>query len=57
MGVRLKLRVTRCYLVEVVDKEGNEIVSDFTFCDRKDTKRIGERLMKEAAEKLKAEME
>lgn len=51
-----KLRITKCYLVEVVDKDGNEQeyrrdgnvyeASDFCFGTKEDAKKLGEQMIK-----------
>lgn len=55
MSDKLKLRITRCYLVEVVDKDGyvqrfnrygcEEEANDFCFGTKEDAKKVGQRLI------------
>lgn len=56
----MKVRITRCYLVEVVDKKGfvytyydrgyDKEASDFCFGTKEDAKELGKCLMKEVIE-------
>lgn len=51
----MKLRITKCYLVEVVDEQGNEqffnrygceeVASDYCFGTKADAEKTGQRLM------------
>lgn len=45
----MKIRLTKCWLVEVTDDNGKEITYDFSFGNKEDAKKLGE--------KLKVEME
>lgn len=40
----IKIRLTKCYLVEIVDSEGNEIESEYVFADRTKSKEYGEKM-------------
>lgn len=42
----MKIRLTKCYLVEIVDSEGNEIESEYVFADRTKSKEYGEKMKK-----------
>ena len=43
----MKIEVTKCYLVQVKDKDGNEVACDYVFCDnRKDAYKQGRELKK-----------
>lgn len=53
---KLKIRITKCYLVEVTDAEGYEIESDYAFGTRKDAEIIGERLKREVLERQDEEV-
>lgn len=45
-----KIRITKCYLVELTDDVGNELSCEYSFVSRDDAKRIGERLRREYEE-------
>lgn len=47
MNKAIKVRITRCYLIEIVDKDGNELACEYTFCNREDAKKTGERMIRE----------
>ena len=47
----MKIRLTKCYLVEIVDSEGNEIESEDVFADRTKSKEYGEKMKKELLRK------
>lgn len=47
----MKIRLTKCYLVEIVDSEGNEIESEYVFADRTKSKEYGEEMKKELLRK------
>ena len=47
------IRVTRCYLVEYVDDNGVEIVSDFCFGTKEDAFLKGERMKSKATAESK----
>ena len=34
-NMKYKVRVTKCYLVQVLDEEDNEVDSEYVFADRK----------------------
>ena len=44
---RYSVKITRAYLVSVVDGTGKEVASDFTFCGKEEAKRLGERMKSE----------
>lgn len=52
--MKLSVRVSKCYLVQVLDEDGNELDLDYVFTDRKGAERRGKELMEEL---LKAEEE
>lgn len=39
-----KVRITKCYLVEICDKDGNELESDYTFVSYKDAKKLAQQM-------------
>lgn len=56
MSNKLKLRITKCYLVEVIDEQGNvcevydnfgdlQVADDFCFGTKEDAKKLGESLI------------
>jgi len=44
---RLSVKITRAYLVSVVDGTGKEITSDFTFLSKAEAEKLGARMKKE----------
>ena len=40
-----KVQITRCYLVQIVDKDGNELDADYTFVSREDAKKLGQQMI------------
>lgn len=40
----IKIRLTKCYLVEIVDSKGNELESEYVFADRTKSKEYGEKM-------------
>ena len=45
-GNELKVRITRAYYVSVEDASGKEICSDFTFLNKDEARKLGERMKK-----------
>lgn len=43
----VKVQITKCYLVQILDKDGYELECDYSFVNKEDAKRIGERMLKE----------
>lgn len=44
----MKVQITKCYLVQILDDEGNEVACEYVFGDKKDAKQAGKRLKEEA---------
>lgn len=44
----MKVQITKCYLVQVLDDEGNEVACEYVFGDKEDAKQAGKRLKEEA---------
>lgn len=42
-----KIQITKCYLVQIVDEEGNEIACEYVFADRKQAEKTGKKLKEE----------
>lgn len=42
----IKIRITKCYLIEICDKDGKELISDFCFGNYHESKEQGERMLK-----------
>lgn len=40
----MKVEITKCYLVQVLDNEGNEVACEYVFGDKEGAKKVGERL-------------
>lgn len=49
---RLSVKITRAYLVSVVDGTGKEVSSDFTFGTKEDAEAYGEKLKREVGGRL-----
>ena len=45
-----KIRITKCYLIEICDKDGKELISDFCFNNYRETKLQAEKMMKDYKE-------
>ena len=43
----MKIQITKCYLVQLLDNEGNELQCEYVFGDRQDALRTGQ-AMKES---------
>lgn len=48
----IKYRITKCYMIEVIDKDGKELKSDFSFTLYRDTKKKAEQMVKEYKESV-----
>lgn len=48
---KYKVEIQRAYYVAVVDRTGKEVASDFTFCNKEDAKKLGEKLKAEVERK------
>ncbi len=46
----MKVQVTKCYLVQVLDDKGNELACRYVFCDKKEALQIGKELKAEIKE-------
>lgn len=44
----MKVEITKCYLVQVLDAEGNEVSCEYVFGDKENAKQAGKRLKEEA---------
>ena len=51
MAKATKVRITKCYLVEICDKDGNELESEYTFVSYQDAKKLAQQLKNEYNEK------
>lgn len=47
MNKAVKVQITKCYLIQILDKDGNELACDYDFVSRQSAQEIGKR-MKEA---------
>ena len=43
----MKVEITKCYLVQIKDAEGNEVACEYVFGDKEDAKETGKRLKEE----------
>lgn len=46
----MKVELTKCYLIQIRDEEGNEIASEYYFADRQDAWERGQQIKKEIKE-------
>ena len=46
----MKVQITKCYLVQVVDTDGYEITSEYVFADLPEAKERGKQLKREVLE-------
>lgn len=53
----MKVEVYKCYLIKIVDEEGNELYSEYSFTDRKDAIRQGKEEKKRLIKQLQREQE
>lgn len=44
----MKIQITKCYLVQVLDQDDNEVACEYVFGDKEDAKQAGKRLKEEA---------
>lgn len=48
---RLKIQITKCYLVQVLDEAGNELKCEYSFGNtKKEAEDVGNRLLREAVD-------
>lgn len=48
----IKYRITKCYLIEVIDEDGKELKGDFSFTSYCDTEKKAEQMVKEYKESV-----
>ena len=48
--MKTKIRITKCYLVQITDADGYEITSEYVFGDREEAERRGAMLRSEVDE-------
>ncbi len=46
----MKVEITKCYLVQVIDEEGNELAYEYVFDDKKGAVETGRALKKQVKE-------
>lgn len=52
--MRYKIEITKCYLVQILDEEGNEVASDYDFVPtKKDAERTGREMIEAVKERDK----
>lgn len=49
----MKVQITKCYLVQVLDNEGNELKNEYVFGDKEEAKETGKYLKKIAKNESK----
>ncbi len=42
-----KIRITKCYLIEICDKDGKELESEYTFVSYQDAKKLAQQMLHE----------
>lgn len=48
---KLRVQITKCYLVQVLDEEGNELRCEYSFCGtKKEAEEIGNNLLKDVVD-------
>lgn len=43
----MRVKITKCYLVQVLDDKGNEVSCEYVFGDKEEAKQTGKRLKEE----------
>ena len=43
----MKIEITKCYCIQVLDEEGNELAVQYEFCDKETAKEIGRQMKEE----------
>lgn len=43
----MRVQITKCYLVQVLDSEGNEVACEYVFGDKEQAEQTGKRLKEE----------
>jgi hypothetical protein len=47
---KMKVEITKCYCISVLDKDGNELKVQYEFCDKETAKEIGRQMKEELLE-------
>lgn len=53
----MKVQITKCYLVQILDDNGNELKCEYVFGNKNDADKTGKELKKELEERMKNENE
>lgn len=53
----MKVQITKCYLVQILDDNGNELEYEYVFGNKKDADKTGKELKKELKERIENENE
>lgn len=53
--MKIKTRITKCYLVEVIDEEGNSLVSEYVFGDKENATNEAKSLKKSIRKEIENE--
>ena len=51
--MKLKTRITKCYFVQVIDEEGNQLDCDYVFSDKSYAEYVAKQMKKEIVENEK----
>lgn len=46
----MRVEITKCYLVQVMDEDGNELACEYVFGDKEDAKETGRMLKRKCKE-------
>lgn len=55
--MKVKVKITKCYLVQVLDEEDNELNSEYVFGDKTFAAQTGKRLKEEAIKAIQDNIE
>lgn len=53
----MEVRITKCYLVQVLDNEGNQVASEYVFGDKEAARESGKTLKAIAQEEYEKDIE
>lgn len=53
MAKATKVRITKCYLIEICDKDGNELESDYSFVSYQDAKKLAQEMKNDYNRRIK----
>lgn len=53
--MKLKIRITKCYLVEIIDEEGNSILCEYVFGDKEEANDVAKSLKESVKQEIEDE--